>query len=197
MLKKFFTMFIILIFSSTILLANNNFSLYYGKIEKVINDDNGKVKSLLLNSENKGEYIFHLSEETICIDSGRKIPAPTNNFGTDERVYVFHSNIATTSLPPQSPALVIMRDIPQDTMCGQYHIIENIIQEEDGIKLLTNNGNLYIKTDEETKIFPYKTRNIVTINDIKVGSKIIAWYYPYATVIPGNTYATHIMLLPQ
>ena len=45
-----------------------------------------------------------------------------------ESVYVFHSPISTRSLPPQSAAYAVVRNIPQDISCAQYHVVEEITE---------------------------------------------------------------------
>mgnify|MGYP000730213675 CR=1 FL=1 len=65
----------------------------------------------------------------------------------------FYGDIATASIPPQSQALAIVRNIPQDAMSAQYFVVEDIIKDKDGVKLQVGNGGLFIKLDEKQNYF--------------------------------------------
>lgn len=172
-------------------------NLYYGRVTNINKSSDGEIKSIKMYSDYQKEYVFITSNQTYWIDSGNKKAISPDTLELQEGAYVFYGDIATASLPPQSQALAIVKNIPQDAMSAQYYVVEEVIKDKDGIKLQVDNGGLFIKIDEKTNLSPYRTKNIVKMKDIVKGSKIMAWYYPYATVYPGNTYATHIMLLPE
>ena len=65
---------------------------------------------------------------------------PLENIKENEGGYVFYGDIATASIPPQSQALAIVRNIPQDAMSAQYFVVEDIIKDKDGVKLQVGNG---------------------------------------------------------
>ena len=94
--------------------------LYYGTIEQIIQTDDGTVSALCLSSERQGEYVMNLSDETVWIDSGKKTASNPATLEVGEAVYICHSAISTQSLPPQSSAYAVVRDIPQDAGCAQY-----------------------------------------------------------------------------
>lgn len=192
-MRKLSCIFILLLLS----LSSFGKNLYYGRVVGVNKNTDGSVKFIEMYSDYQKEYIFNISTQTYSIDSGRKIAIPLENIKENEGVYVFYGDVATASIPPQSQALAIVRNIPQDAMSAQYFVVEDIIKDKDGVKLQVGNGGLFIKLDEKTKLFPYRTKNIVKMKDIRKGSKVMVWYQPYASVYPGNTYATHLMLLPE
>ncbi|WMI80501.1 S-layer homology domain-containing protein [Anaerotignum sp. MB30-C6] len=172
--------------------------LYYGKIHKIIANDSGQITKLHLNSERYGEYVMNITSETIWVDSGNHRASDPSDLQVGEGIYVFYSPRATSSFPPQSAALVVVRNIPQDVAGAQYHIVEAVTKGEDeSLKITTNNGGLIILADKETNVSPYLTKNILTADDIQVGDGIMAWYGFYATIYPAQTHASHIMLLPQ
>lgn len=172
-------------------------NLYYGRVVEVDKNADGSIKAIEMYSDYQKEFIFNISNQTYSIDSGRKMAIPLENIKENEGVYIFYGDITTASIPPQSQALAIVRNIPQDAMIAQYFTVEEILKEKDGIKIVVDNGGLFIKLDEKTTLFPYRTKNIIRLKDIRKGSKVMVWYQPYASVYPGNTYATHLMLLPE
>ena len=46
--------------------------LYYGTVKEWVQDENGAVKQLVLESERYGTYVMNISEDTVWIDSGRR-----------------------------------------------------------------------------------------------------------------------------
>ncbi|MBE5040829.1 stalk domain-containing protein [Ructibacterium gallinarum] len=172
--------------------------LYYGKIMKMKRDDTEAIQQIRLNSERYGEYIMNVSEETVWIDSENVTAFNPADLKENERVYVFHSPAVTASLPPQSAAIAVVRNIPQDAGCAMYHVVDKVTQAEDGsLQILTDNGGLILSADEKTDVVSYLTKNIVTLEDIQEGTRIMAWYSAVAESYPGQAYANHIMILPN
>ena len=93
--------------------------LYYGTVQQVVKDENGQISQLWLTSEQYGEYVMNLSEETVRIDSGNRTASDGSTLQEGESVYVFHIPTATFSLPTQSPAFPLVRNIPMDISCAQ------------------------------------------------------------------------------
>ena len=140
-----------------------NSVLYYGTVENIIKDDDGNITQIALSSERYGEYIMNVSEETVWVDSGNYCASNPSDLEVGEEIYIFHSAVSTRSLPPQSAAYAVVRNIPTDVGCAMYHKVEAVEKDEDGnLKITTDNGGLYIRTAEETKFSPYMTKNIVT-----------------------------------
>ena len=126
--------------------------LYFGQVTQVIRDEAGTVPRLVLSSERYGEYIMNISSDTVWIDSGNRTASDPADLKEGESVYVFHSPISTRSLPPQSAAYAVVRNIPQDISCAQYHVVEEITEGEDGgLIVTTDNGGLLIYLDGDTQ----------------------------------------------
>ena len=171
--------------------------LYYGEISEIIRDEDGSVSSLLLQSEGSGDLIVHISDKTVWIDSGHQQASDPSDLKVGERIYVFHSSAQTMSLPPQSAAFAIVRDIPMDAMCAQYHKIEEVTEREDGkLQITTSNGGLYLILDENTKFVSYDGKETVGKDDLKPGNFAMFWYGIVATSYPGQAYPNTVMILP-
>lgn len=170
-------------------------TLYYGRVEKILLDDAGKMTALRLSSERYGEYVMNLSDETVWIDSGRQTASDKSTLAEGEAVYVFHSAVSTRSLPPQSRAFAVVRNVPQDAGSAHYMKIDSV-EEADGVATVTaNNGTKSFAVDGQTTYSPYLTKNIVTLKDLQAGSRVMVWY---TFSRDGNERAArHIMLLPE
>lgn len=171
--------------------------LYYGRVTQVVRDENGAVTRLELTSESKGEYVMNVSEDTVWIDSGNRTASDPATLEEGEGVYVYHSPVATLSLPPQSEAYAVVRNMPQDARCASYHVAQEVQQREDGSwSILTDQGGLYIYVGENTGVSAYDGAQ-ASLADLNPGDRFMAWYDEVLESYPAQTYASHIMLLPQ
>ncbi len=171
--------------------------LYYGTVEAISRDENGEMTSLHMSSDRYGEYVMNLSEDTAWIDSGNRAASDPATLKEGEGLYVFHSPVATLSLPPQSAAFAIVRNIPQDAGCAQYHKVSETALEDGQLKIAVDRGGLSLLTDDKTEFSFYGKEGVPTPEDIASGSRIVAWYDAYAAVYPGQTYARHVMVLDR
>lgn len=168
---------------------------YFGTVEEIMRDDEGNMSALGLSSEQYGEYTMLLSEETVWIDGGAKRVSDRSAIEKGEPVYVFHSAIATLSLPPQSSAFAVVRNVPQDAGSPFYMRIDSIEEKDGAVTITANNGTISFGVDDKTSYSPYLTRNIVRLEDLHAGSRIMVWYTLPADVT--NLKAEHIILLPE
>lgn len=171
--------------------------LYYGEVKEIITGEGGIVTGLHMDSAKSGELVLNLSDETVWIDSGKQSASDPSTLKVGERLYVFHSPNTTRSLPPQSAAFAIVRNIPQDTGCAQYHEVEAVEEKDGTFQITTDDGSLFLFADEKTKLSAYVGDAPKEIDSIKVGSHVMAWYKAEALSSPGQAYANHIMTLEQ
>lgn len=172
--------------------------LYYGKVTAINRNEAGEMTSLELESERYGAYRMNLSADTVWIDSGERTASDPATLKEGEGIYVFHSPLSTHSLPPQSQAYAVVRNIPQDAGSAMYQVAESVSQREDGsVAILTDNGGLIITAGEETGLSAYDGETAVTLDDIQEGTVFMVWYNVVLESYPGQTYANHIMILPN
>lgn len=172
--------------------------LTWGKIKEITKEEDA-VTAITIAREGKDDLVLNVGEQTIGLDSqnGQAIGLESLKEGDD--IYAFHSPATTMSLPPQSAAEAIICNVPQDAACAMLHTVEKLEKtEEGGLSILTDNGSLYIRTpkQEEVDIQPYRTRNIVTLDDVKVGDRFFAWYGVVAESYPGQAFTEKLVLLP-
>ncbi len=171
--------------------------LYYGKVAEIRTDEQGNMTQLVMESEAYGDYIMNLSEQVVWIDSGNHTASDPSTLKVGEGIYVFHSPVATYSIPPQSPALAIVRNIPQDISCAHYQVVESVEKLADGsVQIVTDQGGLHITADADTGLSRYSGDEAFALDELKAGDRIMAWYEAVLESYPAQTYARHIMLLP-
>lgn len=171
--------------------------LYYGEVKAVLTEADGTVTGLYMDSDRSGEYVMKISEETFWIDSGERVPGDPSDLAVGERLYVFHSTVSTRSLPPQSAAFAVVRNIPQDTGCAMYHRVEQTEMREEDLQITTDNGGLLLYAGRETTLSAYSGSPVEEADRIQAGDCIMAWYDVMALSYPGQAYARHIMVLDR
>lgn len=171
--------------------------LYYGQVDGISRGENGDPTALRMSSDQYGEYVMILSEDTVWIDSGNRTASDPADLEEGERLYVFHSPVSTRSMPPQSAAFAVVRNVPQDVSCAHYHEVEAVEEQDGTFRITTDNGGLILLADGETSLCAYKGEPPAGSGEIKAGTYIMAWYGPVALSYPGQAHASCIMLLEK
>ena len=132
---------------------------------------------IIKNSTNvNNEIILNISEDTIIVDAVTGQPVLIKDINLNEGIYVYMGEAMTLSLPPMANAKAIIVNIPEDSRVPNYITVEVIKKNNDGsTTVIGDGGNLEATLNSDTNISPYLTRNIVTIEDIKVGSNLLLW----------------------
>lgn len=169
--------------------------LYYGEVKDILTDEEGALTGLWMESPKSGEYVMKLSGETYWIDSGERTASDPATLKVGERLYVFHSSVSTRSMPPQSAAYAVVRNIPQDIGCAQYHEVEAVEETDEGVRITTDNGGLILSLNKDTTLLSYNGDAPGDPADIPVGSHIMAWYQVVLESFPGQAHPSHIMTL--
>ena len=168
--------------------------LYYGTVQKIVKDASGAIDQLWMASERYGEYVMNISDQTVWIDSGNQTTDDASDLREGEGIYVFHGAVATMSQPPQSSAIVVVRNVPMDAGCAQYHQVEAVTLKDGQLTITTDKGGLLIYADQKTSI-NNNDGDTLTLADIEVGDSLMAWYGAVAESYPAQTHASHLMVL--
>lgn len=169
---------------------------YFGTVESIEKDEEGNVVSISLTSEENGDYVMNVTDNTVWVDAVEKVKASQEDLTEGETIYVYHSPVSTRSLPPQSEAFAVVLNVPQDVAVGVYHEVEEVTTTENDTRLLTNNGGLYLVISDETAVKDYETGEIADISAVAEGDRVIAWYDAVAMSYPGQANVSDILVLP-
>ena len=171
--------------------------LYYGTVTEVLRDEKGAVSALVLFSDRHGDYVMNLSADTVWVDAGKRAASDPSNLKVGEVVYVFHSAISTGSLPPQSAAYAVVRNLPQDMGCPMYHEVEDVTEQDGRLTITTDNGGLLLYVGKDIQCVDYATGKTVDPSELKAGGRVMAWYDAVMESYPGQAVPYCLMLLPQ
>lgn len=169
--------------------------LYYGEVLEIITGEDGSISQIHMNSQADGELVINVGPQTFWINSGEMKADDSATLEVGEKIYVFHSPITTMSLPAQSAGFAIVRNIPMDARCAMYHEIEQVTETENGLSIVTNNGEIKITVDAETVISNYDGSE-ASVEEIKAGGHMMVRYDENPELSPENPRAFQIMLLP-
>ena len=165
--------------------------------------ENGAV--LLKNSNENDPYhevVLHLAETTPVVDAVTGLPLD-RELRDGETVYAWVGPAMTLSLPPQAAAEVVVANIPEDFGAPQYYQVARIRQTtsagRDGPLTAVEvavTGGLGLALEEpglritvQAELLPWKTRQIVQLEDLQPGSQFLAW-------TDSNGAVTRILLFP-
>lgn len=165
--------------------------LYYGTITALEQDEAGKLVRIQMESERYGAYAMNISDTTVFVDSGNHSASDPKTLAVGERVYVYHSPMSTRSLPPQSAAFAVVRNLPMDTAAAHYQQAEAIVNKNGQSVITSENGSLSLTVDKATELKHFDG-SPATLSEIRVNSFLMAWYEG-----TGSVHADHILLLPE
>lgn len=169
---------------------------YFGTVASIEKDEEGNVVSISLTSEENGDYVMNVTDNTVWVDAVEKAKASQEDLTDGETIYVYHSPISTRSLPPQSEAFAVVLNAPQDIAAGVYHEVEDIVTNGDIFTITTDNGGLYLNVTSDTQVKDYTTGESAEIGNVDRGDRIIAWYDAVAMSYPGQANVSDILVLP-
>ena len=78
-----------------------------------------------------------------------------------------------------------------------YTEVEDVKKTDDDIVIITENGNKEITVPAAAEVAPFRTRNIVRLEDIVKGSKVLLWYDMMTMSIPAYATSEKVVILAQ
>lgn len=124
-----------------------------------------------------GEIILNVSEEyTNILDAVTGLPLKEEDIKDGDTIYVYIGPAMTMSLPPMTNADVIFANIPADAKVPDYIEVQSLVTDAATSKsVLTAADGTEYTVESDCNIFPYLTRNIVTLDDLTQGRKCVVW----------------------
>ena len=129
--------------------------------------------------DEKGEYkdttneIILKTTNTPVLDGTTLAPVALSEIDTAQPVYVWTAQAMTMSIPPQTAAQILIVNVPQDASAPMYVVAQQVDAKEDGSIVITDQDGVTWRADADTEVTPYLTRNIVTLEDIHEGTRLV------------------------
>lgn len=169
--------------------------LAYGRITD-IQKEKGVIKSITAKDVKDNIVMYHISDKTLCLDSGKGIKMDLNDLKVNDSVYFYHSPAMTASIPPQTTAEAIVGNIPMDVSCAHLHTVEGIEQNEQDTVIKTDQGGFYITIETDAKVTAYDNNSTFDLKNLKEGDRIFTWYDVIATIYPSQVGVNRVVVVP-
>lgn len=130
-------------------------------------DENGEYK------DTTSEIILKTTANTPVLDGTTLAPVAMSEIDTAQPVYVWTAQAMTMSIPPQTAAQILIVNVPQDASAPMYVVAQQVETKEDGSIVITDQDGVTWRADAGTEVMPYLTRNIVTLEDIHEGTRLV------------------------
>lgn len=130
-------------------------------------DENGEYK------DTTSEIILKTTANTPVLDGTTLAPVAMSEIDTAQPVYVWTAQAMTMSIPPQTAAQILIVNVPQDASAPMYVVAQQVETKEDGSIVIMDQDGVTWRADAGTEVMPYLTRNIVTLEDIHEGTRLV------------------------
>ena len=141
------------------------------------------------------EIRLNISDDTVLIDSETMSAISLSDIKVNDKIQVEYSQAMTKSLPPQTTAYVIAVNFEKGGSVN-YINVDDVKTEEDGTVIVTDNtNNMILRILKDACTLPYRTKNIVKLEDIQKGSKILAWFDIVTMSIPSQASTDKVVML--
>ncbi len=143
------------------------------------------------------ELTLNISPETVAIDNTTGLPLNLDSLKIGDTIFAYFSEAMTRSIPPQSAATAIIGNIQQNTAPAKFITVGEVSKNNDGsITVISEDHQYQITIPADLTLMPYKTKQIITLDDIKVGTPLFAWFEFMTLSIPAQATATKVVVLP-
>lgn len=141
----------------------------------VISMEEGRLTLNRRLGDGMQEIVVYLREDAKILDGVNGYPIPGENLEKGETVQVYVGQAMTMSLPPIVNGEMVIADVPADAGFPSYTTVKSLTKGQSGEYILeTSDGDSYT-VNTVTELLPYLTRNIVTVEDLTPGRKILLW----------------------
>lgn len=164
--------------------------------DRVTIDEIGEDYIIVTTSENI-KIQLNINDSTILIDSASANPIEITDLKTGDELDVAYSSIMTRSLPGQTNAYLIVSNVAQGGGVSLINVDEVTADEEGNLKVTDNDKNVVVTIAKDASVKPYKTKNIVRLDDIQKGSKILCWYDIMTMSIPAYASTDKVVIAKE
>ena len=165
---------------------------------------NANLQASMVISETGDDYIvaktddgqeiqLNISDETVLIDSELAAPFSLSDLKVGDKIYAEYSSVMTRSLPPQTSAAMIAVNVEKGGGVSLINVNKVETDNDGNLTVYDNEKDIVLTVGKDASVKPYMTKNIVKLQDITVGSKILAWYDIVTLSIPAQAYTDKVV----
>lgn len=156
----------------------------------------GLYSFMTVKTDTYDELILHFSDETLLMDTQTGYPVGEEELQKGDKVFVYYDNMIMESEPPQSVAQAVLTNLDEQHSPAHLLTVESLVRSEDGtVRVLASDGTVALTLEPDVEIRPFMSRNIVTLEDIHIGTRLFAWYDRITYSLPGQAIADRVVVL--
>lgn len=121
------------------------------------------------------DAVIHVGDAP-AVDAATGLPLDLEGVKEGDTLYAWVGPAATMSLPPQVYAEVVVGNVPENAAAPEYYEIAGAAQPGgDGITSFPVLGGETLIVTDKTEYSPWMTRQIVQMEDLIPGARVLAW----------------------
>ena len=153
---------------------------------------------ITVKSDRAGTVTVLLGEDTIIMDTQTGLPAGEDSIKTGDEVCLYCGDIVGLSNPPQVNARAVLVNLTDEHAPANLLTAETVTRNADGtLTVQAQSGSLMLNIAKNAQVTPFSTKNIVTLDDIRMGTRFFAWYDIVLESYPMQAGTDKVVLLPQ
>ena len=127
------------------------------------------------DASSSGEMILDIDpENTVLADGQTGLPLTLEDV-QEGSFEAYLSPVMTMSLPPHTVPYVVVANISENSPAPKYAVLAKDPAAEDGGYSLEATGGRKYTVPEDAEISAFRTKNIVTLEDLTEGSGCLVW----------------------
>ncbi len=168
---------------------------YLSVVGEVIEISDTQI-SIKTEDQNDPELSLNIDiNKTYVVDNTTRTAVSLKEINKGDTIYATISQAMTLSIPPQSYAHAIIVNVEKDKAPAHFITVGQVTPNEDGsVTVLSEDQGFLITILPENPIAPYKTRQIVSLEDIQVGTELFAWFELMTLSLPAQATADAVLL---
>jgi len=152
-----------------------------------ITQTNGYYEVRIVSGDDEVKVVVLVpTTDAVIVDSATGYPAALDDHN-GHGVHVIYN--------PQTYKAYVVAINVQYTNAPNLHTIEAITWYGDTLQLTVDNGGLIVTLNEHTSLHSWLTRQTVSLDEFKVGDKVLLWYSIVGLSYPAQTIANRALRL--
>ncbi len=154
---------------------------------------------ILINTEypEMPQLFLNVSDQTVCLDNTTGLPCNISDIKTGDSILAYFSPAITKSIPPQSSAFAIITNVDKEKTMARFITVGSVETSKDGIWVISHDQQYRLNINDKTEILPYKTKAAASLESIKPGTRLFAWFDIMTLSIPALASPTRVVILPE
>ena len=146
-------------------------------------------------TEEKREISLNINDDTVLIDSESAQAVGIDDIKKGDEILGEYSQAMTKSIPPQANAYLVATNVKNGGAVNLIYADSVEADTEGNIFVTDNERNIILQVVKEAKVTPYRTKNIVKIEDIKKDTELLAWYDIVGLSLPARASTDKVVLI--